>query len=344
MRAPMPTEFKQPLVQRLRVPILALVFTHVVGTCGYRWLWRDVGGTWLDALFMTFTTITTIGFGEVKPLDATGRVLTMFVALSGIGSLFYSFTVLLDFITSGEARAARRKRTMQKSIDAMTDHYIVAGFGRVGREAASELKDAGRDFVVIDPDERIDEECTTIGCAFVKGDAADDGVLERAGIRRAKGLIVTTSSDAANLYVVLSARLLNPQIFIAARVDDDGAVPKLLRAGADRAINPYATGGRRLAHLMLSPRAVDFFETALKRGSKQLNIDDILVVPQSTAVGRTLAALDLGQRTGATVLAVLRSGTPTTNPHGDFVLAAGDHLLALGTDEQLQKLESVLAT
>lgn len=334
---------RSPLLERLAVPLAILAATHAMGTIGFRILWSDIGGTWLDALFMTFTTITTIGFGEIKPLDSAGRVLTIFIALGGISSLFYTFTVILDFVTSGEVRSARRARSMQHQIDSLSDHFIVAGVGRVGREAATELRDSGHRFILLDTAGYVVELADELGVPFVRGDASEDAVLERAGIRRAKGLIVTTSNDATNLYVVLSARLMNPKLFIAARVDDDAAVPKLQRAGADRVINPYATGGRRLAHLLLSPRAVDFFETALRRGKRALAIDEIMVVENSSAAGRTLAQLDLGSRTGVTVLAVLRDGATTATPHGDFTLAVGDHLLVLGTDEQLARSGELLS-
>ncbi|MGZ3478738.1 MAG: potassium channel family protein, partial [Myxococcaceae bacterium] len=260
------------LQSRLALPLGILVATHVVGVVGYHWLWRDHGGTWMDALFMTFTTVATIGYGEVKPLDDAGRVFTMAIAVTGIGSLFYSFTVGLDHLTSDSVRQARRKRRMQQRIDRLERHVVVAGYGRVGREAAHELREAGVPVVVVDPGPESGRLAGEAGLLVMAGDAAEDAVLERAGIRRARGLVATTASDATNLYVILSARLLNPTLFIASRAVDEFSVPKLLRAGANRAISPYAIGGRRLAHLMLSPRVVDFFETAFQRGKQALRI------------------------------------------------------------------------
>ncbi len=326
----------------MRVPAGVLLVTCVVGTAGYHLLWHDQGGTWLDAVYMTFITITTVGFGEVRPLGTEGRLLTMAISASGIGSLFYSFTVLLDFATSDQARAERRRRKMQKDIDALSGHFIVAGLGRVGREAVSEFREAKVPFVVVDPSEAGALWCEEHGCLFLRADATDDAVLQRAGITRARGLVVTTSDDATNLYVVLSARLLNPKLFIASRAADASSIPKLERAGANRAISPYAIGGKRLAHLLLNPRVVDFFETALKRGNQSLTIDDVLVEPTSPAAGRTLAQLQFTQKTGVTVLAVLRDGTPLANVHGDFTLAPGDHILVLGTEAQLQTIDRVM--
>jgi voltage-gated potassium channel len=315
-----------------------LVLTHLVGAVGYRLIWAEQGATLLDALFMTFITITTIGFGEVYPLGSAGRLLTMVIAGTGIGSLFYTFTVLLDYASSEQVRAARRRRKMQKTIDDLKGHFILAGIGRVGREAAAELAESGVSFVVVDPGPQVPAFCEALKCPYVQGDATEDAMLLAAGIKRARGLIVTTSSDATNLYVILSARLLNADLLIASRAVDDASVPKLLRAGANRAISPYAIGGRRLAHVMLSPRVVDFLETALTSGNKALNIDDV-VVGQG---GKTIESLQVSARSGATVLAVVRDGQPTASPRGDFQLAAGDHLLVLGTAEQLKRVEQLI--
>jgi len=330
------------LRKRLAIPLLALVITHIVGTVGYWLLWRDQGGTLSDALFMTFTTVATIGFGEVKPLDGVGRVLTMVVAAGGIGSLFYSFTVTLDWLSSGAIQAPRRRRKMREQIDKLSNHYILAGFGRVGREASRELQASDKQIVVIDIADDNIAAAAELGWLHIKGDATDDEVLRAAGIERAHGLLVTTANDAANLYIVMSARLLAPKLFIVSRAVDSNAVPKLERAGANRAISPYAIGGRRMAHLVLSPRMVDFFETALHRGNKTLSISEIQVLAGSKAIGEPL--LSLRRRCGgATILAVLRSpGGSVALATDELVLVDGDHLLALGTDEQLLALETSL--
>lgn len=331
------------LRNRLAVPLVALALTHVVGTLGFYLLWHDRGGSLLDALFMTFITITTIGFQEVHPLDTGGRVLTMAVAAGGIGSLFYTFTVSLDWAASDEVRAARRNRKMQKAIDQLVGHYVVAGFGRVGREATTELIHDGAQVLVVDPSDENIARAIDRGVPALKGDATDDATLRAAGITRAKGLIVTTDSDATNLYVVLSARLLSPTIFIASRAVDDLSVPKLERAGANRAISPYAIGGRRLAHLMLRPRAVDFFDSALRSTDKSIGISEI-VVSSRTAAGGTLEQLNVLVATGATVLAVIqKSDGAVATPRPGLVLHEGDHLLALGTEQQLAQVARLVA-
>ncbi|HEX5752712.1 MAG TPA: potassium channel protein [Archangium sp.] len=325
---------------RVLIPLTAICIAGLGGTVGFYVLWREQGGTWLDALYMTFNTLATVGFKEVRPLDAAGRWLTMAVGVTGIGGAFFLFSVVMDYLVTQRFLDVRGRRRMQNRIDALSGHYVVAGLGRVGRRAAEELREAKAAVVVVDPSEEVEALAGERDYLHLQGDATEDEVLERAGIRRAKGLIVTTNNDATNLYVVLSARILNPNLFIVARADEEDSVPKLMRAGADRAMSPYAIGGRRLAHLMLSPGAVEFFETAMRRGNQALNIGEIVLVSGSRMVGRPLA--ELSQETGATLLAVLRDNTAIAAPKPDLVLATGDRLLALGTDEQLERLEKML--
>jgi voltage-gated potassium channel len=233
---------------------------------------------------------------------------------------------------------------MQKRIASLSGHVILAGLGRVGRQAAEELAAARVPFVIVDPAEAAARLAEERGYLCLVGDAAEDAVLERAGVRQARGLIVTTANDATNTYIVLSARVLNPGLHIVSRAVDETSVPKLTRAGANRAISPYAIGGHRLAHLILSPVVVDFFETALRRGTEALAIEDLAIAPASPAVARSLADLDIRQRTGATILAVVREGNPMPNPPPELTLLAGDQLLALGTRAQLEDVERLIAS
>lgn len=326
---------------RLAVPLGGLVLAMSLGVAGYSYLWRGQDATLLDAVYMTFITITTIGFFEVHPLAPQGRVLTMLVGAIGIGSLFYLFGVVMDYLVSMPRQRARRERKMESKVAGLSEHFIIAGLGRVGQMAAEELAHSQERFVVVDPSEHAFDLCAERGWLGIKGDASVDETLERCGVRRAKGLIVTTANDATNLFVILSARMLAPKLFIVSRALDEASVAKLVRAGADRAESPYAIGGKRLANLMLNPHVVDFFETALRKGSRSLNISDIVVTTGTTAVGRSLETLRIPQLTGATILAVLRSGTVVPT-RGDLCLEAGDHIFALGTADQLEQLERIL--
>jgi voltage-gated potassium channel len=328
---------------RLLLPLSLLGAVIVTGTLGYYWLWRGQGGTWMDALFMTVTTITTIGYGEVKRLDTGGRIFTMVLAMAGIGSLFYTLGVVMEYLVAVRLADPGGRRKMERRIEGLRGHVIVAGLGRVGRQAAQELHAAGTSFLVVDPGEAATHHASEHSYLWLQGDATDDAVLERAGVRRARGLIVTTANDATNMYIILSARVLNPDLYIVSRAVDDTSVTKLARAGANRAISPYAIGGHRLAHLILKPAVVEFFETALRAGKDALNIEDLAVPEDSPVVGRTLDALNIRRVTGATILAILREGSPLVSPPGDFALARGDQLLALGTGEQLSRLDRLIA-
>ena len=291
---------------RLLLPLSVVVAVVIVGTLGYFWLWQGQGGTWMDALFMTVTTITTVGYGEVRPLDTVGRIFTMVLAIAGIGSLFYTLGVVMEYLVAARLADPGGRRRMERRIEALRQHIVVAGLGRVGRQAAQELFEAQTPFVVVDPGPASPRHAEERGYLLLEGDATDDAVLERAGIRRASGLVVTTGNDATNMYIILSARVLNPDLYIVSRAADDASVTKLVRAGANRAISPYAIGGHRLAHLILRPAVVDFFETALRAGQVALNIEDVAVTPESPTVGQTLGALDIRRVTGVTVLAILR--------------------------------------
>ena len=337
-----------PRVERLRLrlqlPLLVLSTVVVVGTTGYALLWWGTPNAWLDALYMTVITITTVGYGETRPLGPAGRIFTMIVALTGVGSLFYTATVVMEyFVTVALADPGGRRRRMERQLGHLEGHVIVAGAGRVGRQACEELAHARKQFVVVDPSLTAQRLAEQRGFLLLSGDATEDAVLERAGIRRASGVIVTTSNDATNMYIVLSARVLNPRLTIVSRAADEAGVTKLTRAGADRVISPYAIGGHRLAHLILSPTVVDFFETALRRGNESLNIESIVLSDASPGVGRTLESLDVRRATGATVLAVVRQNNAIPNPPQDFVLVSGDQLLALGTIAQLDQVEQLVA-
>ena len=325
------------------LPLSLVLLVTIGGTLGYAWLGREQGATLLDALFMTVTTITTIGYGEVIKLDSYGRIFTIFVAITGIGSLFYSMTVVMENLIGSRLVDPLGEKKMQREIDKLKDHIVIAGLGRVGRQAAAELHEARIPFVIIDPGKEALQQANQHGYLLVIGDATDDSVLESAGIKRANGLIVTTGDDASNLYIVLSARVLNPELFIVSRAVDDVSIPKLIRAGANRAISPYAIGGRRLAHLILNPTVVDFFDTVIKKGEETFNLEGIKVHTTSKAVGQSLASLNVRQRTGASVLVILRGSRVLPNPDPEMVLHAGDQLLALGTSVQLESLENLIS-
>ncbi len=339
----MTVESSDMLRDRLALPAALVVLVTVVGTVGYIWLGREQGATWLDALFMTVTTITTIGYGEIIHLSSTGRIFTMFIAIFGIASLFYSLTIVMDYLVSRRINDPLGAKRMQREIDKLSSHIIIAGLGRVGKQAAAELYESHISFVIVDPGTDAQHYAHQHGYLHFLGDASDDDVLARVGIERANGLIVTTGDDANNLYIVLSARVLRSDLYIVSRAVDDASIPKLVRAGANRAISPYAIGGRRLAHLILSPTVVDFFDTVIKRDEQSLNLEGIKVPPGASVIGQSLASLEALERTGASILVILRDKNVLPNPNPETILCADDQLLALGTVEELDVLEAIIS-
>ena len=332
---------KETLRERLRLPFLFVAAVAAVGTLGYLWLWRDEGATLLDALYMVFLTMTTIGYHEVYPVDtAVERLFTMFVGTAGIMSLFYAFGVFMDFLVE-EGAETRRLRAMERRIARLREHVVLVGYGRVGRQAAEALRENQTPFVVVEKDPSRVRRALAEGVLVLEGDAGEDVVLKKAGVDRARGLIAATGSDAENLFIVITARGLAPGLFIVSRAEDSSVVPKMIRAGANKVIDPYAVGGQRLANLVVHPVVVDFLETTLRRGGAPLSIEDILVQPGSPMAGRSLAELDIRRKYDVTVLAVIRGGEPVVNPPGDFVLAPGDQLIVLGTREALSSLEEL---
>ena len=329
---------------RMLLPISVVLTVTLVGTLGYVWLGREQNATWLDALFMTVTTISTIGYCEIIHLTSAVRIFTMFIAILGIGSLFYSLTVVMDYLVSSRMLDPFGDKKVQREIDKLKNHIIIAGLGRVGKQAAAELRDSKIQFVILDPRTDAQHFAHQHDYPHILGDASDDDMLLRAGIERAKGLIVTTGDDANNLYIVLSARVLKSDLYIVSRAVDDASIPKLVRAGANRAISPYAIGGRRLAHLILSPEVVDFFDTVIRRDEDSLNLEGIKVAAQSQVVGQSLAALEVLDKTGASILVILRDKNVLPNPDPETILQAGDQLLALGTVDELDALEAMISS
>ena len=332
---------REDFLKRFSLPLIVLSSVIVIGTLGYHLLWRAYDATWLDAIYMTFITITTVGYNEIHPLNSLGRMFTIGIAITGIASLFYLFTIVMDQLVSFRLSEKREQRKMQEAIDELNNHIILAGLGRMGRRAATELAGEGKAFVVIDEDDDAIQFATEQGYLYVSGEASEDHVLEQAGIQKAQGLIATTSNDASNAFIVMSAKALNPKLLVIARAESEASTRKLIKAGADRVLDPYTIGGRRLANLFLHPAAVDFLETTIKRGKVRLDVADFEVLADSEFVGKSLLELDVRKRCGVNILAILRLGDPVINPDGDFRLEVGDQLIALGTQEQLGKLEEI---
>jgi len=324
------------LIRRSRhvtLGVAALVAIIVVGSIGYVVL----GFGLLDAVYQTVTTITTVGFREVQPLDAPGKVFTIILILGGVGTALYTLTVSLELLLEGHLGAAMERRRMDKRIATLHGHVIVCGWGRVGRAIARELAAADKGFVVVDNDP---DRIATIGShLYVPGDASDDDVLRGAGIDRAAALVAAVSTDAANVFITLTGRSMRPDLFIVSRAREDSSAAKLQRAGADRVVNPQEIGGARIAAFVLRPHVTEFLDVVMHEQGMEFRLEEIELAGDSPLAGLSLGEARVRDRTGALVLALRdQDGSFLTTPAADTVMKAGQILISIGTPAQLHAL------
>lgn len=310
------------------------------GTIGYRLI---EGWSAFDSLYMTVTTLTTVGFQEVHPLSPAGRLFTMWLALGGVFTLFYAATSVIAFVVGGQVQELLGTRRMERTLAELDSHLIVCGYGRMGRLVCQEFSEQGLSFVVVDRNAESFERFELPHGVAVHGDAASDEILERVGIRRARALVSVVASDADNLYITMSARLLNERLFIVSRAEDERSEQKLLRAGASRVVSPYMIGGARVAQAVLRPSVVDFLELATRTEHLELNIEEAKLVAGSKLVGATLEACTLREQ-GVIVVAVKKpSGKMVFNPPAAAPLEAGDILIMLGGRAALDQVAALAA-
>jgi len=317
--------------RRIRRVLLVLSAALVAGTAGYMLIegWRL-----LDALYMTVITLSTVGFTEVHHMSDPGHLFTIALIITGVSAAAYAVGAIGEYVISGRLSGSLRRQRMQNEIDRLQGHYIVCGYGRVGRQVVDELTARRLRAVVVEPqDDAMIEEGTTLR---IRGDATDDSALRAAGIDRAAGLVAVAGDDAINIVVTLSARALNPELDIVARAIQPEVEDKLRRAGATHVISPYQIGGQRIVTQLIHPRVTDFLDVIMHRRDLGLWLEEITVAPDGPANGRSLGDTAFWGADGVRVLAVCRaSGDLMTSPRSDFRLAAGDVLIALGTLEQL---------
>ncbi len=324
-------------LKRLISGITALVVIIVIGTVGYLLI---EGWSFLDSLFMTITTITTVGYDEVHPLSDGGRIFSSFLIVGGVGGALYALTAIVAYVVEGEFGTTLGRRQMKNKISKLKEHFIICGYGRVGQEIANVFTEERVPFVVIDNGHDSIAKAEEDNRLYLFADATNDEVLKEAGIERARGLVVAVDGDAESTYITLSARQLNPDLFIEARSSGSEAEAKLKKAGADRIISPNSIGARRMAMLALRPSVVDFIDTVIYRRGRELQMENIAVNKGSSLAG--LAVEEARRRTRANILAINRkSGKLVANPSAEEKLEIGDILIAMGTSEQLTSLEKV---
>lgn len=316
--------------------VLAVLALALVGSFGYMIL---EGWSFFDALYMAVTTMTTVGFREVHELDWAGRLWTMLMALSAIGVIFGTVGVVAENVMADVASGRRRAKRMDRTISKLSGHYVVCGYGRVGSMVARELVEDGNQVVVIDVGEDSLRRAEADDYLVVHGDGASEAVLRQAGVERAKGLVSAIDSDAHNVYVTLSARALNPELFIVARAGAENVISKLLQAGADRAVSPYVMAGRRIVNLALRPAVVEFIDAALTRQSLAFGMEEVLATPGGQLVGKTIGEL---RAEGVLTMAILREGgSYEATPPDEQVVEAGELLIVSGASEALDRLGQI---
>lgn len=331
---PRATAFRrQPVDPRVRVVVGLAIFAGLIagGTAGYMIIER---WSFLDALFMTITTVTTVGYREVRPLDNEGRVFTIFLVVFGVGTAFYLLTTFVALVIEGDLGAALGTTRMKNRIDQLSDHYILCGFGRVGEEIAREFVERGIAFVVVENNTEAIERAGEAGFLLIEGDAASDEVLTAAGVLRARTLLAASDSDSGNTYITLTAKALNPRVFVVARAGKRESEARVQRAGADRVISPYAISGRRMALSAIQPNIVDFIDTlAVGRDSEQI-LAEIEVSADSGLPGLYIRHVLEGSR--MTILGVQRAGGELiVGPREDVRLEEGDRLMVVGPESEV---------
>jgi voltage-gated potassium channel len=322
----------RPGMRRLRLALGALTLVLLGGSLGY---WA-LGSTPLDAVYRAVTVVTTVGFQQSRSPGAGEKAFTIALVLVGVGTALYALGALLEVLIEGQLVAMFGRRRMERRIASMSGHVIICGWGRVGRVVARQLAAAGVEFVVVDVDA---ERLAGIEYPNLIGDATDDDVLRQVGIERAKALVCVMSNDAADLYVTLSGRSLNPDLFIVGRARVTDSEEKILRAGADRVINPQAIGGSRIAALLLQPHVAEFLDVVTREAGMEFRLEEVRLGAQCALCGTGLGESHIRARTGALVLALRQpDGSFVTNPAPDTVLASGQVLIAVGTEQQLSDL------
>lgn len=325
---------------QLVLAVMAVMSVIVVGTVGYIVI---EGWPVFDAFYMTVTTVTTVGYQEIHPLSPAGRVFTIVLIISGVGTLFYVLGNIARLLLEGELRAIFGRYRTEGKMKTVKNHYIICGYGRMGKRICKELRAKPLPFVVIDKNPEVIAALQREGGMAVEGDATQDDVLIRAGIERAKGVVSVVNTDTENLYIVLTARGLNKNLYIVARAGDEGSEHKLMRAGANRVSSPYHIGGMQMAQAVIRPAVMDFLELATQSEHLDLQMEELTVEQGSRFDGRSPCDCGLDEDRGLVLIAVKRtSGHLEFNPGSKVLLAEGDKLIVLGQPESLKRLEAIV--
>ncbi|HUY81756.1 MAG TPA: NAD-binding protein [Acidobacteriaceae bacterium] len=330
------------LVRRILLTVGLLCFTLLIGTVGFVLIEHY---SWFEAFYMALTTITTVGYQEVRPLSHAGRVFNSFLIIFGVSAMFVAIGAMTQTVIELELQNRYGKNRTKRMINNLHDHFIVCGFGRVGRNASYEFQRTNAPFLVIDRSEQRVANAVKAGMLAIAADATQDESLLEAGVLRAKGLIAALPSDAENLFIILSAKTLNPKLTVVTRVSEEGAGEKLRRAGADTVFTPYAMAGRQLADALLKPHVVELMDFARSNIGPKVTMEQVSVAPKAGFTSKPLGQLLDMQKSGVIVIAIHKLGRETIfNPSAEFEISAGDVLIVMGERSSLQALEHILTS
>ena len=327
-------------IRHLKFCILLLILVILLGVSGYMSIehWN-----FLDALYMAVTTLTTVGYNEVHELTNPGRIFTIFFIIIGVVYFLYIAGAVVQFMVEGQIRTILGRRSLDKKIDRLKNHYIVCGYGRIGKTLCTMLKRKAVDLVVIEKDKDLIPVMVENKIFYISGDAGDETNLIKAGIRHAKGLIAVLATDTDNVFLVLTARQLNPDIYIMANASHNESKPKLIAAGANRVELPYDMGAVSMAQRIIRPTVTNFLNLAFAQKRKDIQMEEIPVNPSSELVNVMLKDSGIRQRFNLIIIAIKKSDDSMMfNPSFEAVIESGDTVIAVGEEENLKKLEIIL--
>jgi voltage-gated potassium channel len=311
-----------------------------IGTIGFHW---SLDECWVQSFYRAVVTSSLTGLDTV-PSNDSSRILSIFMVLAGLTIFAYVAAVLVEGIARGVFTGALVERRKRRMIEKLRDHYIICGYGRVGRRVADVFRESGADYVVLDFSEEALTAARERGDLYIEGNGTNDDDLAAVGLARARGLVASSDSDVDNLYITVSAKSERPDLLVVARASDQDVADKLLRAGADRVVQPYSAAGREMGILVLKPQVAAFLDAASIAGGQDLHFEELGVTQDCDAAGKSIADLHIRERTGALIIALRKSdGTFDTTPDPEAVLEVGDVMIAVGTAEELRKLEALVA-
>jgi len=326
--------------RRVGYAVAAAVAVVLVGTIAFH---ETVHENWMQSFYRAVVTATLAGLDTV-PRNDSARVVSIILVIAGLTIFAYVASILVEGVAQGVFTGALAERKRRRTMERMADHYIICGYGRVGRRVAAEFRESGIDYVVLDFSPEAIEAAREAGDFYIEGTGTEDEDLRSAGLDRARGLVASADSDADNLYITLSARAVRPNLLIVARASDEDAAKKLRLAGADRVVQPYSTAGKEMAKLVLRPQVAAFLDIVSTSGGPELRFEEIEVNDTCEHAGESIRTLRIREATGAMIVALRkRDGTFDTTPDPEATLDVGDVMIAAGTPDELRRLEELFA-